>query len=352
MDEIIKEISKEFNVEEIDTNDEVFFSDNSYESVPFSYDNFHHGRKLNSGVRLTFIDGGNCQIISSSNISVNFIRIHASSYKHFTKDFAHTTEFFSMTKFERDTNTRKVNYMTKIYPYRGKIGLPDEKTISFSIEDETLKQGVFNASVSKIVDVVRRFAEIKLASELIDTKLESGDMIVLDGTLQQSYTNEEKYFDELFNKAMKKNILISALAKTSTLITKKGNSIISVLNKMSKDRDDRWYYHPIVKINKKEHPAEMYFVKLYPSSKFIFRFEVYKKQNFVDIDKVIGYLCLTSQDPAFFGYPYGLVDVDAFARVSEDEAKYLRLRFKSLSRDVEIKDSENKAHNVLDTMKF
>ena len=95
--------------------------------------------------------------------------------------------------------------------------------------DATIKQGKEKASVSIIGTIARRFAELKLGSEL-DT-----DIIVIDGNLKPVYTNEEKYIERLLDKKC-----VCGLAKTSDIITNKGNCPVSMLN--SVDIDYAWYY--------------------------------------------------------------------------------------------------------------
>lgn len=337
MQKIIDQISHEMSKSVVIEGDEIYFTNSRYKAIPFNVDKFHHARKISSGSRLCFIDGGNSEIISRPNLSVSFIRLHCTIYRNFDKTDGITTEFFSLT------NIQEGSFQTRIYQFREKAGIPNEKNLTFKIDDESLKQGVFNTECSRIGNLARRFGELKLAADLIKEKLESGDIIVLDGTLQKTVTNEDIYLDNLFDIGLKKNVLISALTKNSSLITKNGNTPSSVLESLSKERDDIWYYYPSAEINDKNHPAELYFLKLHPKSKFIFRFEIYNKQKTVDADKVIGYLALNSQDPVFLGYPYGLVDADSFARVTEEETKYLALRFKSMDKN---------AHSILDSIKF
>ncbi|MFP4111549.1 MAG: DNA double-strand break repair nuclease NurA [Candidatus Woesearchaeota archaeon] len=351
MDQIIKKITESFSSKKIEIeDDELYFSDPAYRTIPFSKENFHHARKEASKIKVAFIDGGNSEIISTPSHTVNFIRIHHTIFNNFTKIKSITTEFFSEVFLEQKNN--KMHFRTKIHPMKNSFGLPSEKDLVFSIEDETLKDGIFNTGIKKIAGIIRRFSELSCACEIIRTDLDKGDMIVLDGTLQQSVTNEDVYLNKLLELGNENHVLITGLAKTTTLVTKKGNPVSAVLEKLSEERDDIWYYHPSVAINKKSHPADIYFVRLHKDSGFIFRFEIYKKQNMINVEKVIGNLALMSQDPVFLGYPYGLIDADSFARVSDEEAKFLNLRFRMISKEVQKQEKTNSAHAVLDNIKF
>ncbi len=44
------------------------------------------------------------------------------------------------------------------------------------------------------------------------------------------------------------------------------------------------------------------------------------------IGKVLGILAEASKDPVFIGYPYGLIEADKLARVSNEEAEFLKVR--------------------------
>ena len=97
------------------------------------------------------------------------------------------------------------------------------------------------------------------------------------------------------------------------------------------------------------HQADISFIKLNEKSKYIFRFEVYKKQVH-DATKMLNLLEENSKDPAFIGYPYGLIEADRFARVSNQERDYLRIILQTKLKDKW--DSLNilNAHDILDTI--
>ncbi|MEK6949796.1 MAG: DNA double-strand break repair nuclease NurA, partial [Nanoarchaeota archaeon] len=190
--------------------------------------------------------------------------------------------------------------------------------------------------------------EIKTAINVIDN-LENNDIIVLDGSLQCTFTNEKKYFEELYKKAAEKSIIICGLSKTTTLMTDKGNSISNALNKYN--IDGKWLCHPVADIKSSNHKAEMAFVKLHEKSKYIFRFEIYKEQK-GKLKDVISLLASNCKDPVFLGYPYGLIEADKNARISNQEKGMLLALFSAkFGKDWEkIKQSLSNidAHEILD----
>ncbi|MBW3000105.1 DNA double-strand break repair nuclease NurA, partial [Candidatus Woesearchaeota archaeon] len=180
----------------------------------------------------------------------------------------------------------------------------------------------------------------------------NGNVIVMDGALQAGFTNEEKYLDKLYQEALKKNIIISALSKTNNLYANDGNSVNGLLNSLAEHKT--WYYYPIAEINDAEHKAKMFFVKLNPASRHIFRFEVFK-DNIVNPKTIFNELMFNSSDPIFPGYPYGLVEADSAARVSNKEKDYLRTIFatkagKEWEKLQNFLSSAN-AHDILDNIR-
>jgi len=216
--------------------------------------------------------------------------------------------------------------------------------------DETIKQGISRASISNVANVIRRFSELKTAINIIDN-LDKNGIIVLDGSLQCTFTNEKKYFEELYKKAIDKNIIICGLSKTTTLMTDKGNSIINALNKFN--IDGKWLYYPVVEIKSSNHKADLSFVKLHEKSKYIFKFEIYKEQKQY-INDVINLISNNCKDSVFIGYPYGLIEADRQARVStQEKGMMLTILSTKFGKDWEkIKESLSNvdAHEVLDSI--
>jgi hypothetical protein len=228
----------------------------------------------------------------------------------------------------------------------------DKDKIRFDSFDETIRQGRHRISISSIGNVIRKFVEIETAKEIIN-ELESNDVILLDGDLKASVTNEIEHLDLLYKEAAEKKIVICALSKTSELFTEKGNALIPILNESSPDKE--WYYYPLVEINNKNHKVEMYIVKLNKSSRYVFKFEIFNGVKY-DKDGVLALLKSNSKDAVFLGYPYGLIEADRFARVSNKERDYLKTIFLTrLGRDNEkIAQYLNTAntHTILDSMGY
>ena len=325
----------------------VQFSDANYKPFNFNKNNFHPIKNIEKDKKIAFIDGGSSEILKSPNFSLNLIRVYYTIYQNNKRVNSKKLDFYSFISAKNidgelfyNADFIKLNDENDI--------IPTKEDLLLSSLDETIKQGITRANISNVANVIRRFSEIKTAINVMDN-LENNDIIVLDGSLQCTFTNEKKYFEELYKKASEKNVIICGLSKTTTLMTDKGNSISSALNKYNVD--GKWLYHPVAEIKSSSHKAEMAFVKLHEKSKYIFRFEIYKEQK-EKLMEVISLLSNNCKDPVFLGYPYGLIEADKNARVSNQEKDMLLTLFSAkFGKDWEkIKDSISNvnAHEILD----
>ena len=316
------------------------FPNKDYKAIPISENNFHKITSTNTDTKIAFVDGGNAEILKATNFSLQFIRIFGIVFQKNKKLKSIKKEFYLLTYSEGKEN--KINYKCQLFP-----NIFDQE-FTFDSYDPSIKHGLSRASISVTANIIRRFAELHIAQELID-HLTTNDIILLDGTLQCTYSHENLFLERLYQKAINNNITITALAKTSQLFTNTGNSLIGLINKISPK--GIWYYHPIVEINNELHKSNLYLVKLNNSSKYVFRFEVFKNQSY-NINHILNTLVENSKDLVFAGYPYGLILADKFARVSNNEIEYLKTKFNSSSAFKELSSyiKTTDAHDVLDNI--
>jgi len=330
----------------------VQFSNLNYKPFDFNKNYFNEIKNIENDNKIAFIDAGSAEIIKSSNFSLSLIRVYYTIYQKNKRIEAKKQDFYSFiyTKNidgELFYNVEFINNEDK--NEKNNINL-DKNDLLLSSLDETIKQGITRANISNMSNVIRRFSELKTAINIIDL-LNDSSILVLDGSLQCTFTNEKKYFYELYKKAVEKKIIICGLSKTTTLMTDKGNSIANALNKFS--QKGKWFYQPVADIKSNQHKAEMAFVKFHESSKHIFRFEIYKEQKEY-ISAVINLLASNCKDPVFIGYPYGLIEADKNARISNQEKDMLLTLFSAkFGKDWEkVKESLSNidAHEVLDSI--
>jgi len=324
------------------------FPKEGYTPIKISNENFHKinksGSKDDSSTKIAFIDAGNQEICGAHNFSLQMIRTYYCIYQENKRIEKETFEAYALiTAVKKE---KSLFYEAKFF-FREKIlKLGD---ISFDAYDQTLSAGNRIVKVEAIGDEVRKFIELTLAKNICEKV--RGGFLVLDTTLEATVSGEKKLFDSLFEAAKKNGVTVAALSKTTSIFTESGNSVIAILNSLSPKNE--WFYHPLVKIDNPNHKAELFLVKLNSKSKYVFRLETEKNYEH-KIDELLSILTENAKDPVFLGYPYGLIEADRFARVSNREVDVKRTQlFVKLGKDFEkLKNylNTNNAHNILDNI--
>jgi len=343
MDDVVDEIKHFIDKNSSDDSaDDYLLMNGSYEAIALDKKNFHpidnstdiddERHKEKSG--LLFVDGGNSIIFESANFCLGFIRVAGLVYEDNVRISRHIKEFYVIISQEEE------KFVVKTFPDSSMNG------IIFDPDDASLKIGKEKCSISRIVSIIRRFAELEHAYSLDSQEI---SYIILDGTLEARYPFESEYLNKAF--LTKK---VSALSKTCSLTTKQGKSITKKLLDMSAIIHGSWFYNPIVINNNPMHDAEIYFVRLNGRSDYVFRFEIQKDMK--DSRVLFSWLSNNSNDPIFLGYPYGFIDVDQNARIGQEETKMLRMKFavKLGKRWNDLAENLNSmnAHDMLDKIRF
>ena len=342
-----------------------FFGNPDYETLPFPSANFVPIREVEPSLRTAFVDGGNCEMIGAPNFSVQMNRVYFNIFKGRERmlpaSLPRKVEFYSATTSNyRDDG---IYYDTSVFPLKPEYeGLVPSQFLSFSSLDRTVMVGGQRADIQHVASVARRFAEWEFARHVIEHELEKDDLIVHDGSLQTSLTNEYKYLARAVEAAVSKGVVFAGVSKTSTLFTTTGLSLLGAVQKLAEDYgvNGPWCLH-IAKVANVLHNAFIYVVKLHGSARYVFRYEVYgeqaRKMSDEESCRVLSALACNSKDVSFPGYPYGLIDADNFARVGVDEIDAYRVPlmseiskhggWKKVSRHI----CSGDAHGVLDLLK-
>ena len=344
------------------------FGDDRYKPSELNIENFHPLPKIRIDRRIAFVDGGSARLLSAPNLAIGLTRVYFGLFQGDKRvEPSHVPskiDFFSVCYATVASN--RIVYKTELFPVKEQWGqfLPDEHDLEFSSFDRTLMSGLQRVVISRVLDVVRAFAEWRFAKNVIDLELERDDVIVRDGTLQNIVTNESRYSEETYDAALKKGVYLTALSKTSSLFTDTGQPLfpsIKILSEGSALKDSAWYYYPIVDIAHPDHKAVMFAVRLHECSDYVFRFEVFKDQvsrrNMGEVELVFSSLAANSRDVGFPGYPYGLIDADRFARISMAEKGVYEFQSRAtLSSKKKIWDKISKylrssdAHDILNKL--
>lgn len=349
--------------------------------VPFSLSHFKPispGPSPASSSCIAFVDGGNAELLAAPSLSVHAVRLHASVYqeKKAGKPY-HLDGFVIVHAVESDAVPGYEAHVLFSDPKKTGYSVADHfagsepssrpsfsNPLVFSSDDPSLRAGLSLASPSTIVGVVRRYLELWFARKLVQEG--HARIMVLDGSLAAKHAQEREMMEGLMSDASARNIPVIGLSKTSDLLTKKGSSVMGLLKHHGPAC--AWVYHPVLSYpvlspdssGSSSSQIEMCFARLHPLASHVVRIDVagHRISSALPaiLPLIIGTLADYSQDPVFFGYPYGLVDADQLARISKAEQQYLQTRLKAAfgagwkvaERWVSGKD----AHGVLDAIRF
>jgi hypothetical protein len=343
-----------------------YFGNPDYELLPFPPASFVPIRDVEPSIRTAFVDGGNQEILGAPNFSAQINRVYFNIFKGrdriLPKFLSRRIEFYSVTM--SDFRHGGIFYDTRVFPLKIEFEglIPEDEHLSFSSVDRTVTLGNQRADIQHVASVARRFAEWELAKHIIENELENGDLIVHDGSLQTSLTNEQTYMARALKAAIERGVIFAGISKTSTLFTTAGLSLLGAVQKLAEDYKVKgpWCV-PIAKVANVQHNAFIYVVKLHESANYVFRYEIYGEQarsmSEEDFCSTTSALASNSKDISFPGYPYGLIDADSFARVSENEIEKYRVplvseisklgKWKKVSRHI----CSGDAHSVLNVLK-
>lgn len=273
--------------------------------------------------KILFVDGGQCSIVEAPNFSLQFIRACAVAYEDGKRVAINKFEYHVLiTVIEKEG---KIWYKTKLY--NSEINIP-----LIAQDDQSLSTGGRPVEITSVGLVVRKILELEIMCQIGRT-LETGDVIVRDGDLDKHCEAERKWWDQL--KEM--DLYILGLAKTTQSITSMGGTANSVL--LKEGPSGVWYY---------AHSENIGFVKLHEKSEYVFRLDYLGSLN--GLKQMVAY----SSDPIFYGYPYGLILADRFARVTNKEKEYLQMVFmhnaQGKYKDILLHMKSVDAHSILDNI--
>lgn len=277
-----------------------------------------------------FVDGGTAPLINSADFSISINRVAGILLKDSKfispKKSPLYIEFYSATLL-RVNEEENLEFITRLFPreLRYKKFLPNEKYLKFLADDFSIQERIeFLPRIESLGAVAMRFAEWTYGMKFIENELSESDIYVRDGSLQTGYTGETDLADTLYSTALKNDVYVTGLSKTCRIPTRKGDSLISLVDSMGSEKFPReaWYYHPIRKITRADNKADLYFVKLHKDSLYPFRFDIFIEQSKKfdnetkrEEQEIISNLANCSNDLSFIGYPYGLIKVDQLARI-------------------------------------
>ena len=242
---------------------------------------------------LVFVDGGNAEMLSGPHVSVQFVRLYT-GWCVDNKCVRRLVDEFFMTVVLKE----KV-FEVSLFALDGRV------LYCWSIDafEPNLCVGNRMAQASAVAGYFRAVLEFERLAQAAAKDV----ILVRDGDLEAQGEPLVRAKELLVQNAQGP---IFGLAKTSSLCTDVGDSALVALR--SRAPSGAWWYDG----------GKVCFAKLHANSKYVFRCDVEGNP-----EGAFAALASNSTDPAFLGYPYGLVEADKLAQVTNEERAQLRLRF-------------------------
>ncbi len=206
-----------------------------------------------------------------------------------------------------------------------------------------------------ITQIIRRIAELKIAAYM-SAKI-SEAVLLLDGNLGFDTDLEKNTFAQMREAAQKNNVTVAALSKTCTILSEHGQKITAILARQAPYKT--WYGHLSSRegyTDISEDSRLIYFAKLHEKSRHIFKieFEHGISQSHERAERALHILRQNSTDAVLVGYPYGLIEADRLARVSEHESAVQKNMIMAMLGNYDAQSSlnDNSVHDALDRMQF
>jgi len=290
-----------------------------------------------TSLKACFVDGGNAPVFESPEVRVEYLRIYGTVYDGKERK---TTEQVEGSVLVRRTVKDGKGYVAA----RGYA--PIELDILIPDDDPGLRFGKERVSLGIVANLARFVLECRFLQQL--GKKRGCALLVRDGPLIGNNEHEDKALQALFGTGKQ----VAGLCKTNTKLTKHGGSATAYL--MERGPKQPW----IVSLESEE-GVDINVVKLHARSEYAFRLDTRgereKRERTPTMNvKIAASLVSVSADPAFYGYPYPLIEADRMARVTNREIDTLRMRFRAEAgegwKSLERMARGSDAHSVLDRM--
>ncbi|MEM4293553.1 MAG: hypothetical protein QXJ27_05250, partial [Thermoplasmata archaeon] len=312
-----------------------FFTENGYRALDFDRANFHAIGNLmsESKGKVVCVDAGNLEILSTPAFSVSVIRVAGITFKGLNRTrnrFPQRVECFCVVKTYFEGGEKK--FQAIYFPVKKEHAefLPSSYTLSSGVRSVEALWELNLRPLSAVSNCARKYAEWFYLNRILDF-MEEGDVVLRDGVFQTGDEIEAGIAKEVCEKARSKGVGLTALAKTTSLLTTTGLPLPQVLQTLAEQWkiEAPWYYFPLAENLEPESNADIYFVKFSNSMNYAFRFEVFRP-TLGETFSLLSLLQAHSRNCIFPGYPYILLATDKIARVEMKEGKPLYLRLLSM----------------------
>lgn len=204
---------------------------------------------------------------------------------------------------------------------------------------------------------IRVIEEMRMVTRLVE-RMGEGGIILIDGSLRSTIKRLDAFMEEIFERAMAKDISIVGISKSSSLSF--GNIPIVPFVQYEGERtvgNKMWSFTVMDELGDvfKGRTAQLFgkvnVVKFNPYSEFVFRTDVLAKDT--ETTCVLGKLSQYCKDPSYLGYPYPLARVHNEAAITKGESEDMNHGLKNSALKRGIKDHQwrylfQDFHDILD----
>ncbi len=302
---------------------------------------------------IAFVDGGNAEVVKTPAAELHRIRTAVIFTYSNKMAKARQKEGYLLARAVVGSNG-KVSCEAEFF--ESSLDKISDGGSAIKIESNELADAIpendTSAALGKAAGDIRRLCEIaaaKWAAKELGKNKTAEKLVVLDGTLEAFTETERKEILQLIAEAKESNAAVGALAKTCSLLTTSGDSVIAATENIAKESG----YLCLANGKTGKHNAAVAVARLNSNSSHLFRVE-----SAGDVKELLSALKSQSNDLAFPGYPYGLIMADRLARISNNESELLKTKITAMaaaSSKLKMLISHAKsldAHGVLDRMQF
>ncbi len=260
------------------------------------------------------VDGSNTIVLDAGSFAVAAVRASVSAYAGGARLCHRTTPLHIVTVNPGTGNEDFDALFYECFHCSPKVHLDHDDPIR-------------NTAV--IRDTLEFWAAMEMAAEL-----DTGDLIVLDGTLQVRHASHDEVVENLLNLCNLRGVLIAAVTKRTSLTWGGGHPIVPAAEGLARDLGvgEPWYLRVSAAeglIDRREthlwkQRGEQYVARLHPRAQRAFKVEIPKYYSPELVEQVFSALAFFADDGRVTGYPYPLLDAHLTTRIGRDAVDQVR----------------------------
>ncbi|WP_214084046.1 DNA double-strand break repair nuclease NurA [Methanoculleus sp.] len=260
------------------------------------------------------VDGSNTIVLDAGGFAVAAVRASVSAYAGGTRLCRRTTPLHIVTVNPGAGNEDFDSLFYDCFHCSPKVSLDHDDPVR-------------NTAV--IRDTLEFWAATEMAMEL-----DTGDLIVLDGTLQVRHASHDEVVENLLNLCNLRGVLIAAVTKRTSLTWGGGHPIVPAAEGLARDLGipGPWYLCVSAAedlIDRREtrpwkQRGEQYVARLHPRAQRAFKVEIPKYYSPEMVEKVFSALAFFADDGRVTGYPYPLLDAHLTTKIGRDAVDQVR----------------------------